>query len=199
MTSSEDRFRFNAAPASACAYPMPRMRPEAQALLAALLMHALADSPTLQLRDHSIPVTGGDLDEVSASLIEVLHTRFPLPWEGVEQGVCTIDHALLRDGAIRYRINELYAAYLVSIGASPSASLRDLLRHQAGRPAIGLDDGDCALAIEALQCYHLQQTRAWTAQAVFASRGGGRPAPREAFGLDATEMLLRKLGAEPAP
>ena len=199
MNRPENRFLFDATPPPACSYPMPKMSEDARALLAALLVHAMTDSPGLHVRDHAIPVSGRDLEDVSAPLLEVLHTAFHLPWGDSGMSVCTIDHAMLRDGAICYRVNELYAAYLIAVGVVQPAALRVLLRGELERQAIGLDDREWALVIEALQCYHLQQSKAWTAQAVFVSRSGGIPAPRDAFALTATEQLLHKMGAVPAP
>jgi hypothetical protein len=196
-TMNDNRFVFDATTLVDGFFPMPPgLSTGAAELLNRFLLHAVGTSPRLHVLDHKITIAPTEALEHASH--EILRTKFPMPCEGCEESIATIDGIALQQGEIHFAINSTFAAYLLT-----AASCGDVLRKaMAAAPApqpLPLDEGDRALVVESLQREHYFKTVQWNDHARYAVFNGRLVQPRDAFGLPRIEALLNKLGATTAP
>jgi anaerobic glycerol-3-phosphate dehydrogenase len=175
--------------------PTPKMSEDATALLGWLVNNSLSLSPMLRLRSHVIAVERTE-EYVARLLQEVLQAKFEIPLEGAEQLVPVLESAECDAGVLRYTLGDLYAAYLVSIGAFVE------VEEQAEPELIQLgtselSDDEMALVLSGLKTLHREQTVSLQSHNIYALTHGMPTLPPEAYGLREMEALMRKLGVAP--
>ena len=194
---NENRFVFDARTLVDGFFPRPPgLSVEAAELLNRFLLHLVGQSPRLHVLDHKIRIAPTQAIEDASH--EILRTKFPMPCEGCEESIATIDGIALEEEEIHFKVNPTFAAYLLS-----AANCGEVLRKaSAGAPTpkpLPLDESDHDLVVGSLQREHYFLTVQWNGQAIYNLRNGRPALPREAFGLPRIEALLAKLGATVAP
>jgi hypothetical protein len=126
---------------------------------------------------------------------EILRVKFPMPCEGVDEPIPTIDHVSVLPAEIRFTINPIYAAYLLS-AVPDDVTARG---HSTEKRRLPLFAPDLPLLIAALQSHHMSHTTGWNCQAIHFGRKGAHPLPRESFSLPEIEQLIHRLGGSVAP
>ena len=175
-------------------FPIPPTLSEGAAeLLTKWLTEAFWADACLHQRTHRIVcVQSAELERLAT---EILRTPFPMPCEGIDEPITTIDQVVMQPTEVIFTISDIYAAYLLV--ASPDDF--PTRKRSTDKQLLPLDESQRPLIVAALQSHHMRFTTAWTCQAVHMCSSGLRPAAREAFGLPQIEMALRALGATPAP
>jgi hypothetical protein len=176
------------------AFPIPpTLSVDAGALLTEWLTEAFwADACLHQQTFRLVCVPTAKLESLAT---EILRVKFPMPCEGVDEPIPTIDHVSMLPAEIRFTINAVYAAYLL---AAVPDEVR-LPRHSNQTRKLPLFESDLQLVIAALQSHHMSHAKGWTCQAIHFSRKGAHPLPRESFDLPQIEQLIHRLGGTVAP
>ena len=189
-----NRFTVDFATSLRGSFPIPlQLSAEAGELLTHWLTEAFwADSCLHQRTFRLVCVPTRRLEELCT---EILRTPFPMPCEGVDEAIATIDRVELLQTELKFTLSDVYATYLLA--ATPSELPSRIQSHEP-RP-LPLLAADLPMIRTALQFLHQQSGMAWTWQAIHFSRRGMHPLPREAFDLPDIEHVLKRLGATAAP
>jgi len=192
----ENSFKFDASTLMDGFFPMPKtLSPGAAQLLNRFLWQAFEASSRFEVLDLRLKCQTDEQLEQAA--YEVLRTRFPMPCEGCDSMVETIDSVSLYPDSVLFRVNRLFAAYVVSTVQIPKALLR--AKGCAAPKLLPLDESDLADLVEALQARHRERTAMWNEHAIYAVKNDQPIQPPEAFGLVRLASILNKLGASTAP
>ena len=194
---SASQFTFDPTTAFRRSFPIPpALSNDAGELLCDMLADAFWVSARLLQRDHKRDCVPSA--RLEALCTEILRTNFPMPCEGTDEPIPTVDRIAMFPGGIEFTISEIYAAYLLS-----SVDVACVFRER--RPASHVTGGlpltqqDLPVVVAALRTHHQDFTLAWTRQAVHAANKGAIPLARDAFGLTEIERVLLRLGASIAP